>query len=219
MERALDKRYLVIDIRHCPGGNGAWGYYVLDHLTNSRYKENYFRKDKVSKTYKELIKGYLDKHSESYILNLSERYLKIYKNVLDTEVDEYAVFDQNFIEPKKILKTFNGEIFLLTSHQTFSAGVVFASAFKYSKVGMIVGRETGGRLDFLSDPKVVDLPHSKLRAKMPVAVIVLPGGDPDKGVIPDIEVKYAFEDLVKDVDVDIDAVKAFIRRDLVRKLL
>lgn len=205
-----DKRYLVIDMRRCPGGNGEWGWLVLDYLTDTRYKVMSARKDKVSKTYKELIKDSLNKYADQ----LSDLYAKLFRSVLNAKLGTYIDTSQIYHDPRKIQDRFRGKVFLLVSHETFSAGVVFAAAFQYNKMGIVVGQETGGRVDFLSDPKDVELPNSKLIAKIPVTILVLLGKDPDRGVMPDIEVKYTIEDYINQKDKDLETVKELIKSDL-----
>ena len=212
-----DKRYLVIDVRRCPGGSGDLGWFVLGYLIDSSFKVMSARKDKISKTYQELAKHYLDEYADV----MTDGYKKLVRNVLNAELGTYIdatqIFHSNY-EPEESLEKFGGKVFLLTSHETFSAGVVFAAAFQYNKMGTVVGQETGGRIAFLSDPKEVELPNSKLRAQMPIAMIVLPGKDPDRGVIPDIEVEYTPEDYMNKRDKDLETVKELIKSDLLTTL-
>jgi len=220
-----DKRYLVVDLRHCPGGNGEWGYHVMDHLTDSPYKIGEIS-HKVSEPYRDLIRYWL--HSQYHekriprfmwwmpFYKISQRgssYSKVYNNVFNADLGAYTEIPVKYHQPRKLQKRFEGMVFLLTSHKTFSAGVVFASAFQYNKMGTVVGQETGGRLDFLSDPLVLELPNSKLRAKIPVATLVLPGEDSDRGVIPDVKVEYTPEDYVNERDKDLEAIKELIIND------
>ena len=220
-----DKRYLVIDLRQCPGGNGAWGYYVMDHLTNSPYKVGEIS-HRVSKPYRDLIRYWLHSQYQKKriprfmwwmpfyrITQRGSSYSKIYDNVFNADIGTYTEVPVKYHQPRKFQERFEGRVFLLTSHRTFSAGVVFDSAFKYNKMGTVVGQETGGRIDFLSDPLFLELPNSKLRAKIPVAILVLPGEDPDRGVIPDVKVEYSPEDYLNERDKDLEVVKELIIAD------
>jgi hypothetical protein len=224
-KRHGDKRYLVIDLRQCPGGNGTWGYYVMDHLRDSPYKVGEIS-HKVSEPYRGLIRYLL--HSQYHkkriprfmwwmpFYKISQRgssYSKVYENVFNADLGAYTEVPVKYHHPRKFNERFKGTVFLLISHRTFSAGVVFASAFQYNEMGTVVGQETGGRLDFLSDPLFLELPNSKLRAKIPVATLVLPGEDPDRGVIPDVKVEYALEDYVNERDKDLEAIKELIIND------
>jgi hypothetical protein len=224
-KRHGEKRYLVIDLRQCPGGNGAWGYYVMDHLRDSPYKVGEIS-HKVSEPYRDLIRYLLNSQYHKKRIprfmwwmpfyKISQRgssYSKVYDNVFNVDLGAYTEVPVKYHQPRKFEERFEGTVFLLTSHRTFSAGVVFASAFKYNKMGTVVGQETGGRLDFLSDPLFLELPNSKLRAKIPVATLVLPGEGPDRGVIPDVNVEYTPEDYVNERDKDLEAIRELIITD------
>jgi C-terminal processing protease CtpA/Prc len=102
---------------------------------------------------------------------------------------------------------FQGRVFLLVSHATDSAGAVTAAIFKHGKMGTVIGQETAGRIKFNSDPVAVKLPNSGLQAYIPVAIYTLPGGDPNRGVMPDIIVDYSIEDLKNHTDKEMETVK------------
>jgi C-terminal processing protease CtpA/Prc len=91
-------------------------------------------------------------------------------------------------------------VFLLTSHETFSAGVILAAVFKHNGMGTVIGQETGGRLGFLSDPIELELQYSKLKVQIPVAILELPGEDLDHGLQPNPEVAYTPEDYIQQTD-------------------
>ncbi|UCC71623.1 MAG: hypothetical protein JSV86_14720 [Gemmatimonadota bacterium] len=65
----------------------------------------------------------------------------------------------------------------------------------------------------MSDPIFIELPNTTLRAKIPVAILVLPGDNPDRGVLPDVEVEYSIGDYVAGRDRHLDAVRDLIRED------
>jgi C-terminal processing protease CtpA/Prc len=116
--------------------------------------------------------------------------------------------------PRTDTPPYRGTVFVLTSHGTNSAAVVFAAAFKAAGLGLIVGQETGGRESFTSDPVYVELPNSHLRAKIPVALMVLPGSNPGRGVLPDLPVEHTLDDLRCGSDPDLEAVRAYITATL-----
>ena len=218
-----DKKYLVINLRNNPGGEGSWAYFVLDYLTDSPYTIHQRFAHKISEPYKKVI--HFNIHS-LYYQNKIPRLLwwfPFYKytgykvkaeRILKAEVGAQIESLNAVRNPDNIRTKFKGKVFLLTSHFTNSAAVVFAAAFQENNMGMIVGRETGGRRTFASDPINVELPHSKLRASIPVAVLALPGENPDRGVLPDINVEYTMEDYIQKRDKDLEAVKDLIKKDL-----
>ena len=62
-----------------------------------------------------------------------------------------------------------------------------------------------------SDPVTVDLPHSKLQVTIPVAIYTLPGDNPDRGVVPDIEIRYSIRDIKNGTDKEMDKVRELVR--------
>ncbi|UCC83952.1 MAG: hypothetical protein JSW46_03175 [Gemmatimonadota bacterium] len=214
--------YLVIDARRNPGGDGRWGFYVLDYLTDAEYETMKRFTHRVSEPYKAVRRYYIrdEYYRRGIPLVLSfppvYRWLGDYgwrkeaEEILSADVGTYLELGGDPWDRDEGKRTFEGETFLLTSHYTNSAAVVFAAAFKYNKMGTIVGRETGGRESFMSDPIFIELPGTTLRAKIPVAILELVGDNPSRGVLPDVEVEYLIEDYVAGRDRDLDAVRDLV---------
>ena len=118
--------------------------------------------------------------------------------------------------PHKTLSKFKGKTYLLISENTFSAGVVFAAVFQASQMGVVVGQETSGRVCFGSDPVTITLPYSKLQGSMPLAIYQLPGNNPDRGVIPDIQVSRSIDDYRLQRDKEMEKIKELIKQDMNR---
>lgn len=225
--RHKDKKYLVIDVRQHPGGNGLWGYWVLAHITDSPFRRYSQFTFKASPTYKKLVRyyfqlGYYRRKIPWFLWGLplykfkeqEDAYYWINRGILESEPGAFVDSKTIMYEIKEEFDRFKGKVYLLISHRTFSAGVVFAAAFKSSGMGIVVGRETGGRVDFLSDSRWVEFPNSKLLINMPVAKLVLEGDNPDRGVLPDVHVEFTPEDYIKQRDKDIEKVKELIREEL-----
>jgi hypothetical protein len=193
-------RYLVIDLRQNRGGSGYWGFYLLDYLTDSPYRVANKFEFKVSEMMRESI--YASKAGNQ---------LKHAKN------GEYLdAVNHQMRSPHTTINKFKGKTLLLISENTFSAGVVFAAVFKAGKMGVVIGQETSGRISFGSDPVTITLPHSKLQGSMPVAVYTLPGNDPDRGVMPDINVSRTINDYHLGWDKEMEKVKELIHKDMSR---
>jgi hypothetical protein len=191
-----NKEALIIDLRRNPGGNGTWGYYMLDYLTDSPYKIIDVFDFKVSEIFR--TSGYRNKAGDNLEGAKNGEYIPIASNRMRT--------------PQNKGNKFQGRVFLLVSHTTDSAGVVTAAIFKHSKMGTVIGQETAGRIKFNSDPVAVKLPNSGLRVYIPVAIYALPGDNPDRGVIPDIVIDYSIEDLKKHSDKEIDKIKELLTK-------
>jgi hypothetical protein len=196
-QRHKKAKYLVIDLRENSGGSGYWGYYLLDYLVDSPYliaKDFTF---KVSDTMRK--SGYASKAGDLIHKAKDGEYLTVQKNRMQT--------------PHKSSGRFEGQVFCLISKKTFSAGAVAAAIFQANKMGITVGQETMGTIRFCSDPVNVTLPNTQLEAQIPLAIYTLPGGNPDRGVIPDIKVARMIDDYRKGVDKEMLAVEKLIREN------
>ncbi|PID27435.1 MAG: hypothetical protein CR982_05690 [Candidatus Cloacimonadota bacterium] len=69
---------------------------------------------------------------------------------------------KNLIELRENPLRFNGNIYLLQSHYTFSSAAGFTWAFKYFKMGTIIGEETGGLAVCFGDIISEKLPNTDL---------------------------------------------------------
>ncbi|MFC1739394.1 S41 family peptidase [Planctomycetota bacterium] len=193
-EKHKESGHLVIDVRCNDGGSGYWGYYLLDYLADAPY----------------LIKKSFDFKVSEHLRN-SIYADKAGKKLSDAENGEYLTVQSNLMwTPHTDENKFRGKVFLLISEKTFSAGAVTAAIFKFNKMGIIIGQETSGRERLCSDPVTIELPHTKLKASIPLAIYTLPGDNPDRGVIPDIRINYSIKDYENGVDKEIQKVREFI---------
>jgi hypothetical protein len=215
-------KYLVIDLRRNPGGDGRWGAYVLNYLTSKPYLSVKRFDFKISREFKEI--AWYNQKMRYYKKKIPrllwwfpplKSWVDSYwlKKTLSVEEGEWAIEHNSYVTPDPGGGKFKGKTFLLISHRTNSAAVVFASNFKYNKLGTVVGRETGGRLKFTSDPYAIEMPNSTLRVVFTSAILELPGDNPDRGVIPDVVVPLSLEDYKSGTDRDIEKVKELIRAD------
>ena len=81
-------------------------------------------------------------------------------------------------------------------------------------MGVVAGQETTGRIRFGSDPVTITLPNSKLKGPIPLAIYTLPGNNPDRGVIPDINVSRSIDDYNLGRDIELEKVKELIKEDM-----
>jgi len=220
----IDKQNIILDLRGCPGGNGLRTYEVVDHLIDTIYsvsKKMSFRVNQTLKDYvKYYIQGYLYDQNKPVnewknLLYTSgirhDEYDETYKTILNSDLNTFADVLNNYHVPDKQVSKYKGNVFLLVDHRSFSAAVVFASIFRHYKLATIVGRETGGRIDFFSDAVDIELPKTKLISTIPTASLTLHGDLPSRGLIPDIIVDIKVHDFLSGNDPDIEAIKSLIR--------
>ena len=196
---------IIIDLSENTGGSGLWSLYLLDYLTDLEYSTYDVYKNRISQQFKEWAKYQLNSYYFSegkpvylfwfYRLFEDELY---YKDILKAKSQTYVELDEQYQIPHD--KKYKGRTFLLISEETWSAGVVFASIFSSEKMGYIIGNETGGRLGFNSDPIDIELCYSKLEAKIPTAILTLPGVNKNRGQKPDFFVVVSVKELQNNIN-------------------
>ncbi|MFC2158600.1 S41 family peptidase [Acidobacteriota bacterium] len=189
-----NKKAVVIDIRKNPGGNGTWAYYLMDHFAQSIYPILEKFEFKVSELFKR--SSYASKAGGGVFSAENGTYLPLPGDNMRTPVYRGEKFE--------------GQVYLLTSHATNSAGVVMAAIFKNAHMGTVIGQETAGRIEFSSDPVKISMPNTGLSFIVPVAIYALPGDDPDRGVSPDIQIEYSIKDVKESRDKEIDYVRKLV---------
>lgn len=130
-------------------------------------------------------------------------------------IDYYSKFENDTIIYMDTYKAnspinnllFKGNVYLLTSIESFSSGADCAMLFKDYEVGTIIGQETGGLPTSYGDTYKFSLPNTGITAKVSWKYFVRPSGvDDGKGVIPDIPIKYGINDLINKKDLEMEFV-------------
>ena len=225
-EESANEPYILIDVRRCPGGNGERGFEVIDRIMDCDKSEGYtpvsssvFR---VSESYKKYVSYqigslYYDKRIPQILQKLplyrwfmrDSIYSQIYHKALQAKIGDFVTI--NWPLRKSVgERNINGRLILLIAPETFSAGVVFAASFKHATSGIVIGRETGGRISMLSDSLSIQLPRTGLFAHIPTCTLTMPGDNPDRGVLPDVSTIYTPEDYVNLNDKEMEQVSIII---------
>src|ERR1035437_1789500 len=179
---------LIIDIRGNEGGHTEIGAELMQYIFHQPFKETDSAQVKVSE---ELI-----------ATGKVERKLGVDKKVAGKTYTKVNVPYQLNENPLR----FNGQTYLLTDNGTFSAGHVFASAFRCYGNGTIIGEETGGVTVSFGDVHIFDLPNSGLQIMTSwEKVFCVCGLDNRTGVIPDYNVIHT----VKDFTINRDKILEF----------
>lgn len=165
---------LIIDVRYNGGGNSNVGDVLLKYIAPRPFAQ-------YGKT--------LVKVTPTTIALTGNRYNQYLP--LRGDGEECHIIPEDSAsrhEPLPEAQRFHGNIYLLTSHTTFSSASSFAWAFKEAGCGTVIGEETGGMSVHYGDVISFRLPHSGLAVNVSHKRFWLPGADENNihGVIPDI---------------------------------
>lgn len=157
---------LIIDVRYNGGGNSNVGDVLLKYIAPKPFVQ-------YGKT--------LVKVTPTTIALTGNRYEKP-----DTHIIPENQSSRH--EPLPMAQRFAGNVYLLTSHTTFSSASSFAWAFKEAGCGTVIGEETGGMSVHYGDVIGFRLPNSGLAVNVSHKRFWLPGANENDihGVIPDI---------------------------------
>ena len=161
---------LIIDIRENGGGSTMFGDFLFQYISPSPFQQF----GKVIVKYSKI-----QKQVNRYIFGL-----KFPNGTTHT-------FKNKLIKLRKNELRYKGNIFLLTSHYTFSAGASFSWAFKYFKMGTVIGEETGGLAVTFGDVITQKLPCTEIVYRISYKKFYQYGAtDKDThGTLPDYDVK------------------------------
>lgn len=187
---------LIIDIRNNGGGHSIIGTELMQYLFHKPFKEADSATFKISK---EIAKtGKLD-----YYLRPNDRIIGKMHTV---------VFDP--VLPRENSLRFSGKTFLLIDNGTFSAASMFASSFKCSGEGTIIGEETGGITIGFGDVHFFNLPRSKMKIMVSWKKFYYACGvDNRRGVLPDYVVSNTIEDEIQNKDKVLEYTIAMIKKE------
>lgn len=180
---ATNVQKLIIDIRDNGGGNSLVGDELIKYLSSKPFRQFDQTLVKYSQLQKKAYADYCQKEQQYCDLY---NYIKTKQN---GELETLAAKD--LVIPYPIEERFKGQVYLLTSKRTFSSAMNLAQTFKYYKLGMIVGEETGGQLVSFGDLITTYLPVTNWSLSISTKKFYTVGAtDLDlHGVIPDIEIE------------------------------
>jgi hypothetical protein len=175
---------LIIDLRNNEGGVDKRGALLMSYLTDQKFR--YY--DRLELTARK-------RYSFSEYAHLPAFY-GILRLLVSKGKDGTYIwkFSKNLKVQKPQKNNFNGKVYVLINGASFSVTAEFASVAHYMKRATFIGEETGGGYYGNNSGTfvVVTLPNSKLNVGIPLMAYYLQVDDyayPDRGVIPDFEVK------------------------------
>ncbi len=160
---------LIIDIRENGGGNSSLGDELFQYISPVPFAQ-----------FGKMIIKYSDILKQFY----KTRNWKI------SNPNGIKVHNSKLKKLRKNKLRYAGNVFLLTSHYTFSSAADFAWAFKYFKMGSVIGEETGGLAVCFGDIITLELPNSGIFYSVSWKKFYGYGATDDNihGTLPDYEV-------------------------------
>lgn len=207
--RAIDRlklQHLVIDVRANGGGDAGISTLLTQYLIDKKFKiADSLYTVKRSSQYRSYIKW-------QRIYWLMTRFVT--RKRADGKY-HFGYFERHYFKPRK-KHHFNGNIYLLTGGNSFSATTLVLKALQGQSNVKIIGEETGGGAygnTAWMIPNVV-LPETGVRFRLPKFRLVMDKNlvKEGRGVMPDIEVRATPELILRGVDPKIELVKNIIKK-------
>ncbi len=197
-------KHLVIDVRSNGGGNAGLSTLLTRYLIDTTFKL-------ADTLYAVTRNGDYNKYIKRYwLIRLALPFIT--RKRADGHY-HFRYFERHYYKPRRH-NHFNGEVYILTGGNSFSATTLFAKALKGQKNVTILGEETGGGSYGNTAWMIPDvkLPNTHIRFRLPLFRLVMDkeAVAAGRGVMPDIEVVPTGEDVRKGVDAKLQAVRRLI---------
>ncbi|RYY24548.1 MAG: peptidase S41 [Chitinophagaceae bacterium] len=200
----LDIKYLVIDVRTNGGGDASNSTLLTRFITDKPFKL-------ADSLYAITRRSKYRKHIEMQPL-----YWLMMQFITHRGKDgnyHFGYLERHVFKPRK-RNHFNGEVYILTGGNSFSATALFAKKLQGQSNVKIIGEETGGGAYGNSAWMLPDvtLPVTGVRFSLPKFRLVM---DKDavaagRGVMPDIEVLPTVESIRRGIDPKVQVIKEII---------
>lgn len=196
---------LIIDVRANHGGNGNIVPTLVDFLTNKPYITG---GESVVKTSVATKKCYT---THPIFVNAIEQarkaednssdFIELVNCFLEKPAGTITTFPEKRKAPTENENRFHGNLYVLTSHETFSSGTLFSAIIKDNDIGTIVGAETSDNPTMYACIMLFELPNTKINIQNSTEYSVRPAGyDDNRGVIPDVKVVTTYRDRMNGYD-------------------
>ena len=210
--RTLDEQHianLVIDVRSNGGGDATNSTLLTRYIIDKKFKV-------ADSLYAIRRHSPYDKYMEKGLLY---RYLMYFVTSKHSDGKyHWGHFERHYYRPKQ-QHHFNGQVYILTGGNSFSATSLFAGALKGQKNVTLVGEETGGGYYGLTAWIIPDvtLPITKIRFRLPRFRLVV---DKDRekngrGIPPDVPALPSREAIARGLDFKTAKAKELIQKGIV----
>jgi hypothetical protein len=195
---------LVIDVRENHGLSVSFIPALMDYLTDKSYLEFSTTIVKSSKACQECLTTHpayvgalkeIRKDTSNYLNIILDKMLANEPGTETKVINTYTTPSDN----KKY--RFNGNLYVLTSDETYAEATTFAAVIKDNKLGYIIGEETCDKACSYGFPILTELPNTRINIQIPATYVIRTAGyDDGRGVIPDFIVNATYSDYLKGND-------------------
>lgn len=198
---------LVIDLRYNGGGNVSLSTRLTQYLIDHKFKlaDSLYASRRLSRF-------------ESHIqYSLGAFFIMHFMTRRESDGHyHFGYFERHYFSPRK-RDHYNGNVYILTGGNSFSASTLFVNALKGQSNIKVVGEETGGGAYgntawFIPD---ATLPNTRVRFRLPRFRMVMNKDYPKtgRGIVPDFLVKPSSAAIKNGYDVKLEYVKKLIQSD------
>ncbi len=195
---------LVVDVRSNGGGSVGISNLLTKLIIDHRFKiaDSLYAINKKSSYGKYIGQNFLNRLSMSFIT----------RKRADGKY-HFGYFERHYFKPKQ-RHHFNGNVYVITGGNSFSATSLFAYFLKGQKNVLLVGEETGGGAYGNTAWLIPDvtLPNTRIRFTLPKFRMVINKNaiKTGRGVMPDVFIRSSLESIRKEADPKLEKVKELI---------
>src|SRR5215203_501403 len=203
-------QHLVIDLRGNGGGSVVLSNLLTKYIAATPFKiadSIYAVKRKSS--YKKYIDNYFQ--NRLFLMFLARR--------KSDGRYHFNYYENKYFKPKST-NHFNGQVYVLTGGNTFSAASLFAKTVREQENVIVVGEETGGGAYGNTAWLIpeVTLPNTGVRFRLPLFRLVVDGNAPrGRGVMPEVPSLPTVKDIRRNADFKMEKVVELIKENSKKK--